>query len=85
MLIFRSGILSQEQPGSPQGLTDVGKLVIVQLCLFRWSVLLSYRKEDVVRTAESRFCPSGLSQTEHLKGVRDWTLNMSGFCKKKQH
>lgn len=47
------------------------------LCLFRWSVVLSYRKEDVVIILKDRFCPSGLSQTEPLKGIRDWTRNTS--------
>lgn len=78
---FQSGILSQEQPASAQGLADccLQTCIMVWLCLFRWSVLLSCSKEDTVSTLEDRFCPSGLSQTEHLKGVRDWTQNTSGL------
>lgn len=74
-----SGISSQEQPESPEGLADCcwQTCVIVWVCLFRWSVVLSYRKEDTVIILEDRFCPSGLSQTEPLKGIRDWTRNTS--------
>lgn len=75
----QGGVLSQEQPGSPQGLTDCcwQTCVIVWLCLFRWSVLLNYRKEDSENSWGQVLPIRAFS--EHLKGVRDWTWNTSGL------